>query len=226
MTMLHQLRLATVAAAWVLGAAGPARALPVDWLGEWMVRLAQNDSLGSSGTRRAFGPSVTIDGQVVDLQPDLAFARADAFVIVDGSSSEAQADFSRSLRLAGSHLGWRVALEGLLSGRLAVERDPAGLAGVEVRGSARVLDNAGNFTGLSIVARFDLEDVATVDFAFEPFADDIVLADGVYTLQGLLRTTAFSLPSRTPAPALAQPQFFDGGGGEVRLAAAAPDRRR
>jgi hypothetical protein len=54
----------------------PTVAVPIDWQGPWNVQLDQTQVDGAGAKQRAFGVSATLDGQTVDLEADLAVARA------------------------------------------------------------------------------------------------------------------------------------------------------
>ena len=184
----------------------------IDWQVPWNVQLDQNNVTGAGDKRRAFGASATLDGQIVDLDADIAVARADAFVLAANSFAAGKVEFERPFRLDGAPQGWRVILQAVLSGSLFVVTDPGMLAETNLFGRARIVYNNGNATGLSADVTATRQAFGMTTFALDLFRDAAVLDDGIYTIKGSLEANALGgLPPDPQPPVVAQSLFFNGG---------------
>ena len=200
------------AGALLLALVWPALAAPLAWLAPWTVQLDQNMVDGAGARQRAFGVSATIDGQIVDLDADIALARTEALVLAADSLAVARVDFERPFSLAGSPNGWTLSLLGLLSGSLAIATDPGALSEVSIFGRAHVFDDKGNLVGPSIAVTEDRKLVGVTPFALFAATDSVFLENGNYLIKGRLTANAVSLAAAAPIPpVLAQSLFFNGG---------------
>jgi hypothetical protein len=186
--------------------------MPIDWQGLWNVQFDQNQISGAGTKQRAFGVSATLDGQIVDLEADIALARAEAVVLAADSLAIAKVEFERSFQLSGSPAGWLVGLQGVLTGRLFIVTDPGMHAEVNVFGRASIFDNNGNPVGLSVDVTETRDTEGMTAFTLDLFRETAFLDDGNYTIKGSLEANAVGeLVLGSPPPVLAQSQFFNGG---------------
>lgn len=207
----------------------PGAATPIDWQGPWNVQLDQNQINGAGAKQRAFGVSATLDGQTVDLEADIALARAEAVVLAVDSSAVARVEFERSFRLFGSPHGWLVGLQGVLTGSLFIVTDPGMEGEATIFGRATIFDNNGNlvgfdkngnFVGLSIDVAKTREVEGLTPFVLDLSEDAAFLDDGNYLIKGFLQASATgALPPRGQSPPVIAQSLFFNGGWEVSISA-------
>lgn len=183
----------------------------------WDVTLDQIVDKGTGSKKRAFGSSAVADGEIKNLDSDLAAARAEALASTDANVNQnsfwrAGVDFERRFRLSDSPGGWIVQLAGVLSGRLAII-DPNDLSQVGVDGSAAIFDENGlviddNGVAFSIDAGQTTDKNGVVDL-FQLPSITMILKNGDYRISGALAVSAFV--NSEPLQADAQSRFFDGG---------------
>jgi hypothetical protein len=183
----------------------------------WDVTLDQIVDKGTGSKKRAFGSSAVADGEIKNLDSDLAVARAEALASTDANVNQnsfwrAGVDFERRFRLSDSPSGWTVQLSGVLSGRLTII-DPNDLSQVSVGGSATIFDANGvvlddNGVAFSIDAGQTTDKNGVVDL-FQLPTRAMTLKGGDYRISGDLEVSAFVSSEQLRADA--QSRFFDGG---------------
>lgn len=155
---------------------------------------------------RAFGASATGNGQVLNADADVALARSESVVLAPNAEATTSVQFERSFELDGSPGGWVVSLLGLLSGSLVLN-DPTGIAEAAVLPKAALFDEDDALI-VSIGESQSRDEDGGIGFSI-PYSDKVLLADGIYTIEGSLKTIAVTLPGNGPAQA--KSLFFDGG---------------
>jgi len=200
---------AVLASALGLGFAVSAFALPVDWTNVWIINQLSSDPIGAAAAQSAFGASAIQDGEINDVNADLAVAKAAASaqsIIDQRSSGDAIVEFGRPFRLSGPGL-WKVTLFGTLTGDLHVrtaDADVDALAFIDA--VARILDKNGDpvkdgdvvfeigspddFTWHDHLIRSLINEGPNDKFVLASLDQSMVLGPGDYSVYGKLEALA------------------------------------
>ena len=177
------------------------------WLdANWNVSLLPIVTSGMGQAARAFGTNAIANGQILNTDSNTALSRSESTVTGTNAEASTSVQFERTFELDGSPDGWNVSLLGFLSGVLTLN-DPTGIGEALVLPVANLFDEDDALV-LSIGGSRSQQEDGGTNF-FNPYSDTAVLDDGIYTIEGSLKTIAVSLPGNGPVGA--QSLFFDGG---------------
>lgn len=218
---------AVVLASALGGFAVSAFALPVDWTNVWIINQLRSDPIGAAAAQSAFGASAIQDGEIKDVNADLAVAKAAASaqsIIDQRSSGDAIVEFGRPFKLSGPGL-WKVTLFGTLTGEMHVRTTDDDVdASAFIDAVARILDKNGDpvkdgdnvfeigspddFTWHDHLIRSLINEGPSDKFVLASLDQSMVLGPGDYSVFGKLEALAGTGPG-APGIASASSLFFN-----------------